>query len=197
MPTRSTIYKKSVCRTRDSPGWLSIRVACSSSWKYSNRAPISSVISSNRSYRPKQLSVIAKSPKGRRETYSFFQQLLTGIFQTFSALFNTSPLLEHPIHLHINLVDPLHQLIAITQVLRDIGNVRTKVCFLAMRDRSIYQREPVVELLWCLDGLLRVQCMRGECRRWTCRTRQWCSRPWTLGAWEKFATLSLARCRWT
>lgn len=50
MSTRSTMYKKSVCRTRDSPGWLSMRVACSSSWKYSNRVPISSVNSSNPSY---------------------------------------------------------------------------------------------------------------------------------------------------
>ena len=48
MSTRSTMYKKSVWRTRDSPGWLSIRVAYSSSLKYSSRAPMSSVNLSKR-----------------------------------------------------------------------------------------------------------------------------------------------------
>ena len=66
-----------------------------------------------------------------------------------------------------------------------------KVRFLAVCDRMVYQREPVVELLRILHPLRQVKCVRMHDGDW--RTREGCrrARDWTdefdMSSWSCWA----------
>lgn len=64
----------------------------------------------------------------------------------------------------INLVNPLRQTVARLQMLRHARHMRPKVRLLTVHDRAIDEREPVVELLRRLHGLLGVERMRSRAR---------------------------------
>jgi hypothetical protein len=152
-------------------------VACSSSWKYSKEVPIASCNSSNWSCL-KQRGTPQVKPSlrahicGQDVAHPFIEQLLASILQAFPTLFNTSPLLQHTGNFGVDLVDSADQFVAHVEVLRHARQVLSEVRFLTMRYRAINQREPVVELLWGLDGLLWVKGMhRGcSCNCWWTRT---------------------------
>ena len=101
--------------------------------------------------KPRQ-AIIAKD-----DTHAFLKQLFASILQTLPTFFYTSPALQHPLDLLVDLIDPLRQRVACFQVGCDAGEMCAKVGFLAMRHRAVYKREPVVELLRGLYGVLGVQ----------------------------------------
>jgi hypothetical protein len=88
---------------------------------------------------------------------------LASVLQAFPTLLNTFPLIQHTGHFRIDLVDAADQLVAHVEVLRHARQVLSEVRFLTMRHRAVNQGEPVIELLWSLDGLLGMKGMRRGC----------------------------------
>jgi len=103
---------------------------------------------------------------------------LARILQTLSALLHTFPRIHHSCNLGVDLVDATDESVAHVQVLRDAQQMLTKVRLLAVGDRAIYQREPVVELLRSLHRLPRVKRMRMR-NGWRTRERRGRARAWT------------------
>ena len=94
-------------------------------------------------------------------THAFFEQLFTSVLQTLPTLFHASPTLQHTLDFLVDLIYSLNQSVACFQVLRDTGEMCTKVGFLTMRHRAVDESEPVVELLRGLYGVLGVQRAAG------------------------------------
>jgi len=88
---------------------------------------------------------------------------LASVLQAFPTLLNTYPLIQHTGNFGVDLVDAAGQLVAHVEVLRHARQVLSEVRFLTMRHRTINKREPVVELLWSLYGLLGMKGMRRGC----------------------------------
>jgi len=88
-----------------------MRVACSSSWKYSRRAP----------------------------SIPFLEQPFPSVLETLPVLLDAQPALQHPVYLGIHLVDPLHKSITRIQVLGDARNMGAEVRFLAVRDGAVHE----------------------------------------------------------
>jgi hypothetical protein len=88
---------------------------------------------------------------------------LASFLQAFSTLLNTSPFIQHTGNFGIDLVDTADQLVAHVEVLRHARQVLSEVRFLTMRHRAINQGEPVIELLWSLNGLFGMKGMRRDC----------------------------------
>lgn len=107
-------------------------------------------------------------------TYTFFEQLFTSTLQALAALLNQLPLVQHPIHRRVYLVYALYEAVASLEMFRHALKVGAVVSFLAMCDRPVDKREPVIELLWCLDGLFWVESIRRRAAR---ESRVWCTRP--------------------
>lgn len=104
-------------------------------------------------------------------THPLLKQSLTRILQTSPSLFDASPPLQHPLHIIINLVNPFRQTVACLQMFRHTGYVCPKVRLLAVGDRAIDERKPIVELLRRLHGLFGVE---RVCSR---RASSGCGRP--------------------
>jgi len=122
------VFKKSVWMIRNSPRWLSIRVAYSNSLKYSSRLPMSSVHSSKRSCLSTQYSesIVPNVPFPQAASHthpSSFSHLLQ-----YPAIPQASP--RPP----INLINLLHKPITCLQMLRKTRNVCREMRLLAMRD---------------------------------------------------------------
>ena len=76
------------------------------------------------------------------------------------------------------MVDAADESVTHVEVVRDAQQVLPKVRLLAVRDRTIYQREPVVELLRSLHWLRRVKCVRMR-DGWRTREGSGRARAWT------------------
>jgi len=94
---------------------------------------------------------------------------LASVLQAFPTLLNTSPFIQHTGNFGVDLVNAADQFVAHVEVLRHTRQVLSEVRLLTMRNRAINQGEPVIELLWSLDGLLGMKGMRRGCNtcRWT------------------------------
>ena len=104
-------------------------------------------------------------------TYQFIKQLLARVLQALSALLDPFPRIHHPCNFSVDLVDVSDESLTHVEVVRDAQQVLPKVRLLAVCDRTIYQREPVVELLRSLHCLRQVKCVRmrdGWCTRERC-----------------------------
>jgi hypothetical protein len=104
------------------------------------------------------------------ETHPFIKQLLAGLLQAFPTLLDASPLIQHAGNFSIDLVDATDQPVAHVEMFGHTQEVLPEVRLLAVRNRTINQRKPVVKLLRCLDRLLR---MKGMCVGSGGRARAW------------------------
>lgn len=93
---------------------------------------MASVISSNLSYTRHLLRTSHRAID--RTTHPFLEQQLASILQTFPALLDTSPPLQHAFHLLLHLVNAFHERIAGLEVVGYTRQMRAEVRFLAMRD---------------------------------------------------------------
>ena len=99
-------------------------------------------------------------PVQHNGTHPFIKQFLARVLQALSTLLNAFPRIHHPRNFSVDLVDTADESVAHIEVLRNAQQVLPIVCLLAVRDRTIYQRKPVVELLRRLHWLRWVKCVR-------------------------------------
>lgn len=93
----------------------------------------------------------------KRITHSLLKQLLARVLQALSTVLNTPPFTEHLFDLPLDFVHALCQPVTSLNVIRHIGQMCAEVRLLAVSDGAVYEGEPVVELLWCLYGMLGLQ----------------------------------------
>ena len=86
-------------------------------------------------------------------THAFIEQLLTRVLQAFPTLLDASPFIQHAGNLGVDQVDATNQPVAHVEVFGYTQEVLPKVGLLAMRHRTVNQREPVVKLLRSLHRL--------------------------------------------
>ena len=92
-----------------------------------------------------------------RRTHPFIRQLLAGVLQTFPALLDAPPLIQHATSdIGIDLADAADEPVAHVEVLRHAQEVLPEV-----RHGVVDERKPVVELLRVLDRLLGIERVRA------------------------------------
>ena len=93
---------------------------------------------------------------GEREAYLLHKQPFASILQALSTFLDPSPTLQHIRNFTFQQCYPLQNTVAHLDMVGDRLQVSVKVRFLTSGNRLVDQREPVVELLRGLDGLLWV-----------------------------------------
>ena len=97
---------------------------------------------------------VAQTWLSNENTDPLLQQLLARVLQTLPTLLDRPPPLEHVLYFPVNLIYPLNEPVACLQVARHAFQVSANVRFLAMGYGAVNEREPIIELLRCLDLLL-------------------------------------------